>query len=64
MNNQKINLKTEKELKEAILREKEKGTQSKGLNISSLNVSKKIKTLYPRDFKEGGNGGQVFTFDI
>jgi len=26
MNNQKINLKTEKELKEAILREKEKGT--------------------------------------
>jgi len=26
MNNQKINLKTEKELKETILREKEKGT--------------------------------------
>lgn len=73
MNNQKINLKTEKELKETILREKEKGTsdieigqkygvtfryierlitQSQGLNISSLNVSKKIKTLYPRDFKE------------
>ena len=73
MNNQKINLKTEKELQETILREKEKGTpdieigqkygvtfryierliiQSQGLNISSLNVSKKIKTLYPRDFKE------------
>jgi len=73
MNNQKINLKTEKELQEIILREKEKGTpdieigqkygvtfryierlitQSQGLNISSLNVSKKIKTLYPRDFKE------------
>jgi len=73
MNNQKINSKTEKELQEAILREKEKGTpdieigqkygvtfryierlitQSQGLNISSLNVSKKIKTLYPRDFKE------------
>jgi len=29
MNNQKINLKTEKELKEAILREKEKGTPEK-----------------------------------
>ncbi len=73
MNNQKINLKTEKKLQEIILREKEKGTpdieigqkygvtfryierlitQSQGLNISSLNVSKKIKTLYPRDFKE------------
>jgi len=73
MNNQKVNLKTEKELQKAILYEKEKGTpdieigkkygvtfryierlitQSKGLNISSLNVSKKIKTLYPRDFKE------------
>jgi hypothetical protein len=73
MNNQKINLKTEKELQKAILCEKEKGTpdieigqkygvtfkyierlitQSKGLNISSLNVSKKIKTLFPRNFKE------------
>lgn len=73
MNNQKINLKTEKELKEIILQEKEKGTpdieigqkygvtfryieklitQSRGLNISSLNISKKIKTFYPKDFKE------------
>jgi DNA modification methylase len=73
MNNHKINLKTEKELKETILQEKEKGTpdieigqkygvtfryieklitQSRGLNISSLNISKKIKTFYPKDFKE------------
>ncbi|MEN3190753.1 MAG: DNA methyltransferase [Atribacterota bacterium] len=73
MNNKKVNLKTEKELREAILREKEKGTpdieigrkygvtfryierlitQSQGLNISSLKVSKKVKTLYPKDFKE------------
>ncbi|MEM4066526.1 MAG: DNA methyltransferase [Candidatus Micrarchaeaceae archaeon] len=27
-------------------------TRSKGLNISTLKVSKKIKTLYPKDFKE------------
>lgn len=74
MNNKSANFKTEKELREAILREKEKGTpdieigrkyrvtfryierlitQSQGLNISSLKkVSKKVKTLYPKDFKE------------
>jgi len=27
-------------------------TRSQGLNISALKVSKKIKTLYPKDFKE------------
>jgi len=27
-------------------------TKSKGINISNLNVSKKIKTLVPNDFKE------------
>jgi len=73
MNNRKTNLKTEKELREAILREKEKGTldieigrkygvtyryierlitQSQGLNVSSLKISKKVKNFYPKDFKE------------
>ena len=73
MSNQKINFKTEKELREAILQEKIKGTpdleigqkygvtfryieqlitRSQGLNISALKVFKKIKTLYPKDFKE------------
>jgi hypothetical protein len=27
-------------------------TKSQGVNISSLSTSKKIKTLYPKDFKE------------
>jgi DNA modification methylase len=27
-------------------------TKSKGINVSSLNVPKKVKTLYPKDFKE------------
>jgi len=73
MTNQKVNFKTEKELQEAILREKRKGTsdleigqkygvtfryierlvtKTQGLNIRVLKVSKKIKTLYPKDFKE------------
>jgi len=73
MANQKINLKAEGKLHEAILQEKIKGTpdleigqkygvtfryierlitRSQGLNISALKVSKKIKTLHPKDFKE------------
>ena len=73
MTNQKVNFKTEKELQEAILREKRKGTsdleigqkygvtfryierlvtKTQGLNIRVLKVSKKIKRLYPKDFKE------------
>lgn len=73
MSNQKVSSKTEKELQEAILQEKVRGTpdleigqkygvtfryierlitRSQGLNISVLGVSKKIKTLYPKDFKE------------
>jgi len=73
MANQKVSFKTEKELQEAILQEKARGTldleigqkygvtfryierlitRSQGLNISTLRVSKKIKTLYPKDFKE------------
>ena len=68
-----MSFKTEKELQEAILREKARGTpdleigqkygvtfryieqlitRSQGINISALKVSKKIKTLYPKDFKE------------
>ncbi len=27
-------------------------TKSKGINVSALNVSKKVKTLYPKNFKE------------
>ena len=27
-------------------------TKSQGINVSALNISKKIKTLYPKDFKE------------
>jgi len=71
--NQKVNFKTEKELQEAILKEKAKGTsdleigqkygvtfryieklitRTQGLNISALRISKKIKKLYPKDFKE------------
>jgi hypothetical protein len=70
---QKVNFKTEKELQEAILEEKTKGTpdleigqkycvtfqyierlitKSQELNSSVLKVSKKVKTLYPNDFKE------------
>jgi len=73
MSNQKVNFKTEKELQEAILQEKARGTsdleigqkygvtfryierlitKTQGLNISVLDVSKKIRTLYPKDFKE------------
>ncbi len=73
VSNQKVSFKTEKELQEAILREKARGTsdleigkkyrvaskyierlitKSQGLNISALEVSKKIKTLYPKNFKE------------
>ncbi len=73
MTSQKINFKTEEELKEAILQEKARGTpdleigkkygvtfryierlitKTQGLNISALKVSKKIRTLYPKDFKE------------
>jgi len=73
MANQKVNFKTERELQEAILQEKAKGTpdleigqkygvtfkyierlitKTQGLNISALKVSKKIKRLHPKDFKE------------
>jgi len=73
MSNPKINFKTERELQEAILQEKTRGTpdieigqkygvtfryierlitKSQGINISSFKVSKKIKTFYPKDFKE------------
>jgi len=73
MGNQKVSFKTEKELREAILQEKARGTpdleigqkygvtfryierlitKSKGVNISALKVSKKIKRLYPKDFKK------------
>jgi len=73
MSNLKINFKTKKELQEAILQEKARGTpdleigqkygvtyryierlitKSKGINVSALNVSKKVKTLYPKNFEE------------
>ncbi len=73
MSNQKVSFKTERELQEAILQEKIRGTpdieigqrygvtfryieklitKSQGVNISALKVSKKIKTLYPKDFQE------------
>jgi len=73
MANQKVNLKTERELQEAILKEKSRGTsdleigqkygvtfkyierlitKTQGLNISAMKVSKKIKRLHPKDFKE------------
>lgn len=73
MSNQKLKFETDKELQEAILDEKIKGTpdleigqkygvtyryierlitKSRGVNISSLSISKKIKTFYPTDFKE------------
>lgn len=70
---QKINFKTEKELQEAIIQEKSKGTpdieigqkygvtfryierlitKSQGVNISAFNARKRIKILFPKDFKE------------
>jgi DNA modification methylase len=73
MSNKKVSFKNERELQEAILREKGIGTPDivigqkygvtfkyieklitklEGANISSLKVSKKIKRLYPEDFKE------------
>jgi DNA modification methylase len=73
MTDQRINFKNERELQEAILQEKRKGTSdleigqkygvtfryierlitcSQGLNISNLRVSKKIKALHPKDFKQ------------
>lgn len=73
MTNQNANFKTEKELQDAILKEKAKGTpdleigqkygvtfryierlitKTQGLNISSLNVPKKIRRLYPKDFRD------------
>ncbi len=73
MSNQKVSFKTEKELQEAILQEKVRGTpdieigqrygvtfryierlitKSQGVNISSFKVSKKVKMLFPKDFKE------------
>ncbi len=71
--NNNFTFKTEKELQDAILQEKVKGTpdveigkafgvtfkyierlitRSRGLNVSSLKSSKRIKTLYPKNFKE------------
>ena len=73
MSNQKVSFKTEKELQEAVLQEKVRGTadieigqkygvtfryierlitKSQGVNISSFKISKKVKTLYPKNFKE------------
>jgi hypothetical protein len=73
MSNQKVSFKTERELQEAILQEKARGTpdleigqkygvtfryieklitRSQGVNISAFKVSKKLKRLYPKDFKE------------
>lgn len=73
MVNPKMILETEKELQEAILQEKARGTpdlvigqkygvtfryierlitRSQGINISAFKGHKKIKTLYPKDFKE------------
>lgn len=73
MAKQKTSLRTEKELQEAILQEKARGTpdleigqkygvtfryierlitRTQGINVSALAVSKRIKTLHPKDFKE------------
>ncbi len=73
MFDKKVSFKTEKELQEAILKEKIKGTsdleigqkygvtfryieqlitKTQGLNVSALKVTKKIKRLHPKDFKE------------
>ncbi len=73
MANQKVSFRTEKELQEAVLQEKVRGTpdleigqkygvtfryieqlitKSQGINVSTLAISKKIKTLRPKDFKE------------
>jgi len=68
-----MSFRTEKELQEAVLQEKVRGTpdleigqkygvtfryieqlitKSQGINVSALAISKKIKTLRPKDFKE------------
>ena len=73
MANQKVSFRTEKELQEAVLQEKVRGTpdleigqkygvtfryieqlitKSQGINVSALAISKKIKTLRPKDFRE------------
>ncbi|GAH99541.1 unnamed protein product, partial [marine sediment metagenome] len=73
MVNQKVSFRTEKELQEAVLQEKARGTpdleigqkygvtfryieqlitKSQGINVSALAISKKIKTLRPKDFRE------------
>ena len=73
MGNRRVELRSEKELQEAVLQEKARGTpdleigrkygvtfryieklitKSQGVNIGALNVSKKVKTLNPRDFEE------------
>ena len=73
MAKRKLNFENEKELQEAILAEKARGTsdieigqrygvtfryieqfitKSKGVNVSALKGSKKVKTLYPKNFKE------------
>ena len=73
MANQKVSFRTEKELQEAVLQEKVRGTpdleigqkygvtfryieqlitKSQGINVSALAISKKIKTLRPKDFKK------------
>uniref|UniRef100_A0A7C4TKY4 Methyltransferase domain-containing protein n=1 Tax=candidate division WWE3 bacterium TaxID=2053526 RepID=A0A7C4TKY4_UNCKA len=73
MPSQRLSFETEKELNDAILQEKARGTpdleigqkygvtyryierlitKSKGVNVSALKAHKKIKTLYPKDFKE------------
>jgi len=73
MANQRIDFKDERELQEAVLQEKIKGTsdveigrkygvtfkyieklitKTQGISISTLKVSKRIKTFYPEDFEE------------
>ncbi len=69
----KANAKSDSNLRETILQEKQRGTadleigqkygvtfkyierlitQEKGLNVSNLKVSKRVKELYPKDFRE------------
>ena len=76
MSSQRLSFKTEREMQEAILQEKLKGTadleigqrygvtfryieklitKSQGINVSALDVPKKIKTLQPKWFKEEQN---------
>jgi len=73
MANQKASSRADKELQEAVLQEKVRGTpdleigqkygvtfryierlitKSQGVNVSALAVSKKVKTLHPKDFRE------------